>query len=53
MAKFYFDTRDGERFYPDDEGRELDGLVADRIEAGASLAESPSSFRLRLPSFIK
>jgi hypothetical protein len=28
MKRFYFDMRDDDQFYPDDEGTELDGLVA-------------------------
>jgi hypothetical protein len=39
MKRFYFDMRDDDQFYPDDEGTELDGLVAARDEAFASLED--------------
>jgi len=40
MARFYFDTRDDDRFFPDGEGSELDGgLVAARIVAFATLTD--------------
>jgi hypothetical protein len=40
MARFYFDTRDDDRLFPDDEGTELaGGLAAARNEAFSSLAD--------------
>ena len=40
MARFYFDMRDDDRLFPDDEGTELDGgLVAARIVAYATLTD--------------
>jgi hypothetical protein len=54
MALYYFDTRDDDRLYPDDQGTELDGgLGAARLEAFAALADYlreivPSDRRRRL-----
>jgi hypothetical protein len=39
MALYYFDLRDDNRLYPDDQGSEMDGLNAARIEAFAALAD--------------
>jgi hypothetical protein len=40
MALYYFDTRDDDQFYPDDQGTELDGgLAAARIVAFATLTD--------------
>jgi hypothetical protein len=39
MALYYFDIRDGNRLFPDDQGSEMDGLNAARIEAFAALAD--------------
>jgi hypothetical protein len=39
MALYYFDTRDGDQFYPDDQGTELDGPDTARKEAFAALAD--------------
>ena len=39
MPRFYFDTRDGETFLPDDDGVELVSVEAARDEATSTLAE--------------
>ena len=40
MAVYYFDMRDDNQFYPDDQGTELDGgLAAARIVAFATLTD--------------
>ena len=40
MAFYYFDMRDDERFYPDNQGTELDGdLAAARIVAFSTLTD--------------
>jgi hypothetical protein len=40
MALYYFDTRDDDQFYPDDQGTDLDGgLAAARIVAFATLTD--------------
>ena len=39
MPRFYFDTRDGETFLPDDEGLECPGTHQARVEASRALAE--------------
>lgn len=38
MTRYYFDIRDGEALYPDQEGMELDDQRAAEIEAAKSLA---------------
>jgi hypothetical protein len=38
MPRYYFDIRDGEAFYPDEEGIELANRRAAEIEAAMSLA---------------
>jgi len=45
MPLYYFDSRDGERFIPDDEGIELDG-----IESARDAAPTASATSLRTPS---
>ncbi len=39
MALYFFDVRDGNRLYPDDQGTEMGGLDAARTEAFAALAD--------------
>jgi hypothetical protein len=40
MAVYYFDMRDNDQFYPDNQGTELDGgLAAARIVAFATLTD--------------
>jgi uncharacterized protein DUF6894 len=39
MTRYYFDIRDGEFFYPDDEGLELTDQTAAEVEAAKSLAD--------------
>ncbi|MFL4994616.1 MAG: DUF6894 family protein [Microvirga sp.] len=39
MPRFYFDVRDGPRFFADDEGRELDSLDAAEREAVTAAAQ--------------
>jgi hypothetical protein len=39
MARYYFDHRDNDRFFPDDEGTELPDLAAARSDAATTLAE--------------
>jgi hypothetical protein len=39
MTRYYFDIRDGEALYPDEEGIELDDQQAAEIEAATSLAK--------------
>jgi hypothetical protein len=39
MTRYYFDIRDGELFYPDEEGRELKDQTAAEVEAATSLAD--------------
>ncbi|EHK53904.1 DUF6894 family protein [Allomesorhizobium alhagi] len=39
MALYFFDVRDDNRLYPDDQGTEMDGLKAARTEAFAALAD--------------
>ena len=40
MARFYFDTRDDDRFFPDGEGSELEGgITAARLVAFATLTD--------------
>jgi hypothetical protein len=40
MPLYYFDVRDGDRFFPDDEGTRLaGGLNAARVEAFAALTD--------------
>ena len=39
-ACFYFDHRDGDRFYPDTEGGEFPTVEAARIEATKGLADA-------------
>jgi uncharacterized protein DUF6894 len=39
MTRYYFDIRDGEAFYADDEGMELVDQTAAEIEAAKSLAD--------------
>ncbi len=39
MQRYFFDTRDGEAFFADDEGQELPDLESVRIEATRSLTE--------------
>jgi hypothetical protein len=38
MTRYYFDIRDGEDLYPDDEGLELADQTAAEVEAAQSLA---------------
>jgi hypothetical protein len=40
MARFYFDHRDGERFYPDTQGGEFPSIEAARLEATKGLADA-------------
>ena len=40
MARYFFDVRDGESFYPDLEGLELTGIEEARDEATAALADA-------------
>lgn len=39
MTRYYFDIRDGEALYADDEGLELDDQTQAEIEAATSLAD--------------
>jgi Domain of unknown function (DUF6894) len=39
MTRYYFDIRDGESLYADDEGMELEDQTAAEIEAAKSLGE--------------
>ena len=39
MSRFYFDIRDGDRYTPDHEGADFDGIEAARAEAGRTLGE--------------
>jgi hypothetical protein len=39
VPRFFFDTYDGDRFIPDDEGIELDDLEAAKAEAHKTLPE--------------
>ena len=39
MPRFFFDTRDGDRFIRDDEGIELDGIEAARDQATRGLRD--------------
>jgi hypothetical protein len=39
MPRYYFDSRDGERFIRDDEGLELDGIESARDEATYGLRD--------------
>jgi len=39
MARYFFDTRDDDRFIEDDVGLELDGLDSVKAQAALSLAE--------------
>jgi hypothetical protein len=39
MARFYFDTNDGQYVIEDDEGLDLDGLKEARLQAQAALAD--------------
>ena len=39
MPRYYFDIRDGEALFPDEEGMELDDQRAAEIEAAQSLAD--------------
>jgi hypothetical protein len=39
MARFYFDTRDNDQFYPDDQATELEGLDSACSEACTALAD--------------
>ena len=51
MPRFYFDVRDGPRFFADDEGRELDSLDAAEREAVTAAAQiGRDRLRARLPS---
>ena len=40
MQRFYFDQRDGDCFYPDEEGCEFASVELARIEATTALAEA-------------
>ncbi|MCB5177060.1 MULTISPECIES: DUF6894 family protein [Microvirga] len=42
MPRYFFDTYDGERFFRDEEGLELDGLEAARREARRALPDMAS-----------
>ena len=39
MTRYYFDIRDGEALYPDEEGTELEDQRAAEIEAAKSLGD--------------
>ena len=39
MTRYYFDTSDGDRLVPDEEGMELDNLEAARMEAQRGIAD--------------
>jgi hypothetical protein len=39
VTRYYFDIRDGEALYPDDEGMELGDQTAAEVEAARSLAD--------------
>ena len=39
MPRYFFDTRDGDKFIQDDEGQELPDLLRVKAEAARSLAE--------------
>ena len=39
MPRYFFDTYDGHRFVPDEEGRELEGFQAAKDEAQRALPE--------------
>ena len=39
MPFYYFDSRDGDKFIPDEHGVELDGIESARDEAAIALAE--------------
>ena len=40
MPRFYFDHREGDRFYPDTDGGEFPTIEAARIEATKGLADA-------------
>jgi hypothetical protein len=39
MPRYYFDTHDGGTYLPDDEGQDLDGMEAARLQAQTGLAD--------------
>ena len=39
MPRYYFDTDDGDGFIRDEEGQDLDGVEAARLQAQAGLAD--------------
>jgi hypothetical protein len=39
MPRYYFDTKDGQRFVEDPEGEDLDGIEAARLQAQSGLAD--------------
>ncbi len=39
MARYFFDTDDGDTFHEDDEGLELDGMEEVRLQAQTGLAD--------------
>jgi len=39
MPRYFFDTYDGDRFVPDEEGQELEGIDAAKVAAQAALPE--------------
>jgi hypothetical protein len=39
MPRFFFDTSDGERFFPDDEGMELESMEAAKFEGQRALPD--------------
>lgn len=45
MALYFFDVRDDNRVYPDDQGTEMDGLNEARTEAFAALADYVKDIR--------
>ena len=45
MTRYFFDIRDEEGVWPDEEGRELPGLEAAEVEAALSLAGMAHSER--------
>jgi SHS2 domain-containing protein len=45
MALYFFDVRDGNRLYPDDQGTEMGGLDEARMEALAALADHVKDIR--------
>ena len=44
MTRYYFDIRDGESFYADDQGMELEDQTAAEMEAAKSLGDMAKDF---------